>query len=63
MLSTAGLPNLFWAEAVKTACYIVNWSPTKTIKLKIPMEMWTWIPTDYSHLHAFGCPMFMIYNA
>ena len=63
MLRTAGLPNSFWAEAAKTACYIVNRSPSTTIGLKTTMEMWTGKPADYSYLHAFGCPVYVMYNA
>ncbi|KAH9705857.1 hypothetical protein KPL70_012031 [Citrus sinensis] len=57
MLRTAGLPNSFWAEAAKTACYIVNRSPSTAI------EMWTGKTADYSYLHAFGCPVYVMYNA
>ncbi|KAH9689170.1 Integrase catalytic domain-containing protein [Citrus sinensis] len=63
MLRTAGLPNSFWAEAAKTAYYIVNRSPSTAIGLKTTMEMWTGKPADYSYLHAFGCPMYVMYNA
>ncbi|KAH9707030.1 Integrase catalytic domain-containing protein [Citrus sinensis] len=62
MLRTASLPNSFWAEAVKTACYIVNRSPSTAIGLKTAMEMWTGKPADYSYLHAFGCPVYVMYN-
>ena len=55
ILRTAGLPNSFWAEAAKTACYIVNWSPSTAIELKTEMEIWTEKSADYSYLHAFGC--------
>ncbi|KAH9680516.1 hypothetical protein KPL71_026569 [Citrus sinensis] len=63
MLKTAGLPNSFWAEAAKIACYIVNRSPSTAIELKTTMEMRTGKPTDYSYLHAFGCPVYVMYNA
>ena len=63
MLKTAGLPNLLWAEATKTTCYIVNRSPSTAIGLKTAMEMWTGKPADYSYLHAFGCPVHVMYNA
>ncbi|KAH9670656.1 hypothetical protein KPL70_017059 [Citrus sinensis] len=63
MLRTAGLPNSFWAEAAKTVCYIVNRLPSTTIGLKTAIEMWTGKPTDYSYLHAFGCPVYVMYNA
>ena len=57
MLRTAGLPNSYWAEAAKTAYYIVNRSPSTA------MEMWIEKPADYSYLHAFGCPVYVMYNA
>ena len=63
MLRTAGLDNSFWAEAVKTACYVINRSPSTAIDLKTPMEMWTGKPADYSHLHVFGSPVYVKYNA
>ena len=63
MLRTAGLLNSFWVEAAKTACYIVNWSLFTIIGVKTAMEMWIGKPTDYSYLHAFGCPVYMMYNA
>ena len=63
MLRTTSLPNSFWAETTKTACYVVNRSPFITIGLKTSMEMWTKKPADYSHLHAFGCPVYVMYNA
>ncbi|KAH9652502.1 hypothetical protein KPL70_027122 [Citrus sinensis] len=63
MLKTAGLPNSFWAEAAKTACYIVNQSPSTAIGLKTAMEMWTGKPAYYSYLYVFGCRVYVMYNA
>lgn len=63
MLRTAGQPNSFWAEAAKTACYVINRSPSTAIELKTPMEMWTSKPVDYSTLYSFGCPVYVMYNA
>ncbi|KAH9726512.1 hypothetical protein KPL70_008282 [Citrus sinensis] len=63
MLRTAGLPNSFWTEAAKTTCYIVNRSSSTTIGLKTAMEMWTGKPADYFYLHAFECPVYVMYNA
>ncbi|TXG73740.1 hypothetical protein EZV62_002319 [Acer yangbiense] len=34
-----------------------------TIELKTPIEMYTGKPTDYSNLHSFGCPVYVMYNA
>lgn len=63
MLRTVSLPNSFWAEAAMTACYIINRSPSTAINLKTPMEMWTGKPADYSSLHSFGCPAYVMYNS
>ncbi|KAH9689148.1 Integrase catalytic domain-containing protein [Citrus sinensis] len=35
----------------------------EAIRLKTAMEMWTVKPADYSYLHAFGCPVYVMYNA
>ena len=55
MLSQAGLSKTFWAEAVNTACYLVNRSPSTAIELKTPEEVWSGSPSNYSHLRIFGC--------
>ena len=39
MLSSAGLARRFWAEAVNTACYLINRGPHIGIHLKTPYEM------------------------
>ena len=62
MLRTAGLAKSFWAEAVKTACYVVNRSPSTAIELKTPMELWSGKPANYSHLHTFGCLAYVMFN-
>ncbi|GJZ97609.1 retrovirus-related pol polyprotein from transposon TNT 1-94 [Tanacetum coccineum] len=62
MLATASLGKSFWAEAVNTACYVINRSPSTAVELKTPMEMWTGKPVDYSDLHIFGSPVYVMYN-
>ncbi|KAK9078793.1 hypothetical protein SSX86_002851 [Deinandra increscens subsp. villosa] len=54
MLHSSGLPKSFWAEAVVTATYLVNRSPSTAIEMKTPMEMWTGAKQDYSTLRVFG---------
>nr|KYP51414.1 Retrovirus-related Pol polyprotein from transposon TNT 1-94 [Cajanus cajan] len=51
----AGLSKEFWAEAVNTAAYLVNRSPSTAIGLKTPQEVWSGKPSDYSGLRIFGC--------
>ncbi|KAE8668465.1 Flavonol synthase/flavanone 3-hydroxylase [Hibiscus syriacus] len=63
MLRDAGLEKSFWAEAVNTACYLVNRAPSTAIELKTPMEMWTGKPVDYSNLHVFGSIVYVLYNS
>ncbi|KAE8680428.1 putative Double Clp-N motif-containing P-loop nucleoside triphosphate hydrolases superfamily protein [Hibiscus syriacus] len=63
MLRDAGLEKSLWAEAVNTACYLVNRAPSTIIELKTPMEMWTGKPADYSNLHVFGSIVYVMYNS
>eukprot|EP00253_Pinus_taeda_P022291 PITA_22291 len=39
MLSNAGLQKELWTEAVATACYVINRSPSTPIDCKIPQEL------------------------
>ena len=59
MLSNFGLEKNFWAEAVKTACCLINRSPTTTLDCGIPGEVWTGKNLNYSHLKMFGCEAFV----
>ncbi|KAE8667838.1 hypothetical protein F3Y22_tig00112368pilonHSYRG00011 [Hibiscus syriacus] len=63
MLRDVGLEKSFWAEAVNTACYLVNRAPSTAIELETPMETWTGKPTDYSNLHVFGSIVYVMYNS
>ncbi|KAJ9538194.1 hypothetical protein OSB04_030927 [Centaurea solstitialis] len=48
VLSNAGLPRSFWAEALNTVCYLVNRSPATAIDCKTPFEVWSGKPADYT---------------
>ncbi|RVW26889.1 Retrovirus-related Pol polyprotein from transposon TNT 1-94 [Vitis vinifera] len=54
----AGLSKKFWAEAVNTAAYLVNRSPSTAIDFKTPQEVWSGKPSNYSGLKIFGCPAY-----
>ena len=58
MLSNAGLPKVFWAEATATACHLVNRSPSIAIDKRTPEEVWSGTPANYSDLKIFGCPAY-----
>eukprot|EP00253_Pinus_taeda_P005087 PITA_05087 len=53
MLSGAGLGQEFWAEAVDTACYLVNRSPSSALEDKTPQEVWTGKKPSLSHLRGY----------
>ncbi|KAE8659117.1 hypothetical protein F3Y22_tig00116964pilonHSYRG00115 [Hibiscus syriacus] len=55
--------KIILAEAINTACYLVNRAPSTAIEMKTPMEMWTGKPTDYSNLHIFGSIVYVMYNS
>ncbi|KAH9779520.1 Integrase catalytic domain-containing protein [Citrus sinensis] len=55
MLIYSKLPKTLWVEALNTACYLVNMSPSTAIGCKTPMELWSERIADYSKLRIFGC--------
>lgn len=56
MLLNSGLQKDFWAEAVTTAAYIVNRSPTRSLSDATPYEVWTGKKPNLNHMRIFGCP-------
>lgn len=54
MLYNAKLPKCFWAEAVYTACYLINRSPHRVLE-KCPNEIWYGKKPTLNHLRVFGC--------
>ena len=55
MLSDAHLPKVFWAEALSTAVYLKNRSPTACLVGTTPFEALTGRKPDVGHLKIFGC--------
>ena len=47
------------AEAVVTAVYLCNRSPTASVKDSTPYECWHKEKPDVSHLKVFGCNAFV----
>ena len=54
MLYHAKLPLKFWAEAVQTAVYLRNRSPTVAVQHKTPYECWHNSKPDVSNMKVFG---------
>ncbi|XP_024081556.1 uncharacterized protein LOC106664782 [Cimex lectularius] len=55
LLQDAGLPKEYWAEAVSTAVYLNNRSPTKSLSNKTPYEAWYSRKPNLRFLKIFGC--------
>ena len=55
MLLDAKLPKKFWAEAVSTAVYLKNRSPSKPLQDMTPYEAWHSRKPNVRHLRVFGC--------
>ena len=59
MLIDSHLPHSFWAEAVSTAAYLRNRSPTKAVAEMTPYEAWTGKRPQVDGLRVFGCQAFV----
>ena len=55
MLLDAGMPSWFWADAVSTAVYQRNITPSTTIKMKTPNGVFFNRKVYVGHLKVFGC--------
>jgi hypothetical protein len=59
MLSGVGFAQEFWAEAVDTARYLVNMSPSSALVDTIPNDVWSGKKPLVAHLKVFGCDAFV----
>ena len=55
MLFHANLSKAFWGEAVNTAAYVINRSPSTAIGFKTPCEKWIGHKPSLEHLRVFVC--------
>ncbi|KAK3024744.1 hypothetical protein RJ639_044681 [Escallonia herrerae] len=58
MLRMSKLPKEFWGEAARTACYVINRSPSAPLGFKISEKVWTGNDLSYFHVKVFGCKAF-----
>lgn len=54
MLLSSNLPESLWGEAINTAVYLRNRSPTKLLS-STPYEAWCGVKPAVRHLRIFGC--------
>ncbi|CAK9816176.1 Copia protein [Anthophora plagiata] len=60
MISGASLSKMFWGEAVLTATYLINLTPTKALKqCKTPFEMWHDKKPKVRYLRIFGSTVYI----
>ncbi|KAL0350653.1 UNVERIFIED_CONTAM: Retrovirus-related Pol polyprotein from transposon TNT 1-94 [Sesamum radiatum] len=62
LLISSGLPKFFWGEALLTAAYLVNRSPSVPLLGKTPECVWSKSDIDLSSLRIFGCAAFALVN-
>jgi len=56
MLIDSGLKADLWGEAINTACYLRNRSPSRAIEEMVtPEESWSGWKPSIGHLRVFGC--------
>lgn len=61
MISGAKLDKKFWGEAVLTATYLINISPTKALKSdNTPFELWHGKKPQLKYLKVFGSTVYFI---
>lgn len=59
MLADCNAPKQMWSNAVNTAVYLINRSPTKKLEGALPDEKWTDQKVDVSHLRIFGSRVYV----
>ena len=55
MIRAKNFPKWLWPEAVATAVYIQNRTPTKSVKDKTPYEAWYGKKPSVEHFKVFEC--------
>ena len=60
MLADSELPKSFWAEALATAVYLRNQSPTKPVEGKTPYEAIYGEKPKVENLRVFGCTAYSL---
>ncbi|KAL0342640.1 UNVERIFIED_CONTAM: Retrovirus-related Pol polyprotein from transposon TNT 1-94 [Sesamum calycinum] len=62
LLISSGLAKSFWGEALLTAAYLINRSPSVPLLGKVPEHVWSGKNVDLSSLRVFGCSAFVFQN-
>ncbi|KAL1204528.1 Retrovirus-related Pol polyprotein from transposon TNT 1-94 [Cardamine amara subsp. amara] len=60
MMFHKNMPRRFWGDAVMTACYLINRTPTKVLNDISPYEVLNKTKPHINHLRVFGCVCFVL---
>ena len=60
MLEAKELPKRLWAEAIRTAAYLMNRVPCRKNPMDTPYKLWFGKKPDVSHLRIFGTRAFVL---
>ncbi|KAL0373889.1 UNVERIFIED_CONTAM: Retrovirus-related Pol polyprotein from transposon TNT 1-94 [Sesamum radiatum] len=60
--NSSGLSKSFWGDALMTAAYLINRSPSVPLSGKVSECVWTDSDVDLSSLRIFGCSAFALQN-
>lgn len=60
MLADSNLDKELWSEALMTAVFLTNRSPTAAVEGKTPYECWFGKKPNVSNLRVFGCEAFVL---
>ena len=63
MLNEGNLPKYFWADAINTACYVMNRVLIRPILDKTPYELLRGRKPNDSHVHVFRCKCYILNNS
>jgi hypothetical protein len=55
MLKGRNVSHEFWGDAVACAVHVMNRSPTKIVKNRVPEKAWSGMTCNVSHFRVFGC--------
>ena len=55
LLKAMAVPGPYWGEAVKTAVYLLNRAPSRSLNGVTPYEAWHGKKPSVHHLRTFGC--------
>jgi len=62
MINDNSLPKYFWADAISTACHVLNRVLIRPVLKLTPYEIYKGRKPNISYFKAFGCKCFILNN-